>query len=312
MPRLLFAALLMLCSPALTLACSVPPPGVAVPIRDLVARTGTIVLVHVAGPHPASRADLGGSRRHFGPNLPVPQLDVVEVLKGRAGAQIVLPMGGYVTRDRIARHTDFDAHRNPLVWSRKLARTWNTPACTMEPVFREGDIYLVFMGKPHWRGYEQIVRPDDLWLNAVRRMIADPTVQYGLEVARPDWLDMHDMAFFATVESCVGPTYRITEPLKGDPPRLLRPPPDSLAMTKVEGKPQQQKYHGNGLPCVAGQTIFALGYAKGTYYGDNRRVDAFVVAGDRVDLATGRRDTDDLLVTGPEVMTKSQVRRAFD
>ncbi|CAN0408262.1 unnamed protein product [Ectocarpus sp. 13 AM-2016] len=46
--------------------------------------------------------------------------------------------------------------------------------CQMEPAFVSGETYLIFLDAPHWRAYEIVRSEDDLWLMAVRNLVADP------------------------------------------------------------------------------------------------------------------------------------------
>ncbi|KNG93797.1 hypothetical protein [Pseudaestuariivita atlantica] len=312
--RLCIASILIwLGSFSVGVACFAPPPEIAAPMHELVARTDIIVLAKAVRPHPKQRAAFGRfANRQFGARSPVPFFKVIEALKGDPGRHVVVPNGAYWTRDQIPPQADYNGHREPLVWSGAAFRAPNTPACTVEPNFREGETYLLFLGHPHWRGYERIATADDLWLATVRRMIADPTVRIGVDVTRAEWLKMHAYAFFGRVESCVGPTIRVTEVLKGDLPRLWRPPPGSVPMRQFGGKPHAARSHRNGLPCVEGRAVFALGHGPQTYEGRTRLADAFPISDGEIFLAPYERRQRNYRLTGPDAMSVEAVRQLFD
>ena len=151
-------ALSLLCAlaPHVASACIAPPSSLAVPYRDLVARTANIVLAETESAEPL-------------PNHTVRyQFRTVKVLKGRSDgsfAMTFLPLG--------SRDTDFDRHRDGRFWDQRVSRQMNGSDCRMRPSFVVGARYLLFVDQPyHWRGFEKFEADDNRWLGAVTTVIA--------------------------------------------------------------------------------------------------------------------------------------------
>lgn len=178
-------------------ACTIPPRNLKTHHRTLVADTDTIVLARVIG--------------SIGPLATFARL---EGLRGETSQFFILPNGYYIAGNPQAAE-DFDAHTDLAFWDKHETRSWNDPDCRMRPRSVKGRAYLLFLNNPHWRAYEEIVSPDDLWLQAVRRLIDEPGLKSGLSMTLEEWLARSHGVFVGTIDNCSGPTLRVDEILIG-------------------------------------------------------------------------------------------------
>jgi len=203
----------LLASPVL--ACVTPPASLTLHHTDLIANSEVIVLARVTGE--ANGATYDTLDVFQGPPLyerPLAQFETVENLRGNTPRTFSLSGGSLAGVDYDV-HGDFDRHREAVFWDKKMTRQWNDVDCRMYPEFQIGRTYLLFIDQPHWRAYEEIRADDDLWLAAVRRVLADPTLWSGLALGLKDWLSLSRGVFVGRIESCDGPTLTVDEVLFG-------------------------------------------------------------------------------------------------
>jgi len=244
----LVASLLAAALPAQ--ACFAPPPELVKHHRDLVADSATIVLARALAPDSAETGhSLGVATPHF---------EAVEVLKGEIAPTFSLENGRYLVASEEQEFllddfvSDFSGHRDIAVWDRFRTRQWNESDCGMMPRFEPGETYLLFPDHPHWRAYELIRSEDDLWLTAVRNLLADSTRRAGLAVTVPQWLSFARGAFVVRAASCETANFDIVEVLVGN----------------AEGKwvPSSQsrtQYYGTGWTCEIGSRLLVVAYQEG-------------------------------------------------
>ncbi len=185
-------------------ACDAPPAEQYVSPRELVDGAGTIVLGRAARTTPVdvTIVDTG---------LLV-EFETVETLKGSVGPTFAVPARAIASTGP---RRDFDAHRDPRFWG-GLTFNSHTTDCNIYPVFREGALYLVFLDHQHIRGYEEIAAPEeDLWLAAVRRLVAYPGLEKGLALTVEEWIGLYSGAFVGAVESCSERIVSIAAILRG-------------------------------------------------------------------------------------------------
>lgn len=169
--RLFSCVLLFLSFPMSVFACLAPPAHMIVDHEELVHRTETIVLAKA----------LGGSddtAKVWKKQHELMQFERLELLKGRTPLHFTIPNGFILSQVMDVNEfgggsyeTDFDRHRDPRFWKKKWARQWNEPDCALRPTFTVGNTYLLFLGTPHWQGYERIETNDDVWLETVRKLV---------------------------------------------------------------------------------------------------------------------------------------------
>jgi hypothetical protein len=243
---IVFVSVLTIALPAQ--ACFAPPPELIKHHRDLVADSATIVLARALAPVSAET----------GPSLgdATPRFEAVEVLKGAIAPKFSLANGRYLVASNELEFlvrgfmSDFNGHRDIAVWDKRRTRQWNEPDCQMMPRFEPGETYLLFPDHPHWRAYELIRREDDLWLTAVRNLVADPSRRSGLSVTVPQWLSLAPGAFVFRINSCDTPDFEVVEVLLGDGEtvgpdyRSQRPP----------------IYYGSRRDCKPGMSFLTLVY----------------------------------------------------
>lgn len=190
-------------------ACFAPPAELTRHHAELVADSKTIVLARVTGG--SKGADFGwfGTRQ-------LAQFEVVEILRGDVDDSFSLE-NGLLGSDEERAHDpgDFRGHRDSMFWDKHITRQWNMPDCTMQPMFFEGQTYLIFVDRPHWRAYEEIRNEDDLWLDAVRRLIYEPSLTSGVTMNLKEWLSLSRSVFIGEIEACDGPVLSVTETLHG-------------------------------------------------------------------------------------------------
>lgn len=209
------AALLatLLASPVF--ACADPPASLTRHHTDLIAKSEVIVLARVVGE--ADGATYDTLDVFQGPPLydrPLAQFETVEALRGKTPGTFSLNGGSHATVDYDL-HGDFDRHREAVFWDKKMTRQWNDIDCRMYPEFQVGRTYLLFIDQPHWRAYEEIRDPDDLWLQAVRKVVADSSLWSGLSLDLKNWLSLSRGVFVGRIESCNGPTLTVDTVLFG-------------------------------------------------------------------------------------------------
>jgi hypothetical protein len=233
-----------LCTAVLpALACDGSPPELTKHHRDLVDDTTQIVLARARIPK-----FVAGELR--------PAFDSIEVLKGEVPEHFVLesrdgldvsPWGALTFAGE---DSDFDGHRHIAFWDQGLTRQWNDTDCVMRPRFELGETYLLFIDHPHWRAYELIRRDDDLWLKAVRSLVADPSRRSGLSVTVPQWLSLAPRAFVSRLNNCEVPNFEVVDVLLGEGEatfpnyRLQRP----------------GTYYGSRQDCEVGMSFLTLVY----------------------------------------------------
>lgn len=178
-------------------ACMFPPENLITHHRTLVAESNTIVLARVIG-------KIG----------PLAKFARLETVRGETSQLFTLPNGYYLAGSPKAA-ADFDAHTDLAFWDERATRNSNDSDCRMRPYFVQGRAYLLFLNNPHWRAYEEIVSPDDLWLQAVRKLVEQPGLDSGLSMTIEERLARSQGVFVGTIESCSGPTLRVDEILTG-------------------------------------------------------------------------------------------------
>jgi len=227
MKVILILSFLMLL-PSTSLACVAPPTSLVTPHAELVARTGTIVLAQAVG-----RSKKSGLQ--FGKSKPLVKFKVAEVLKGNIAPAFMLPNGFFSSEsDEIPE--DFNGHNNAAYWDQKLTRQWNWPDCNIYPEFKTNRTYLLFLGRPHWRAYEEIRSPNDLWLNAVRHLVRNPENNSGISMLIRQWMLLYNGIFVGRLISCGGPTYSVDKVLHGKFEKDWRPIKNSYARYPSDGK----------------------------------------------------------------------------
>ena len=141
--------------------------------------------------------------------------ETVEILKGSSPPSFSLP-NGFVASSDDEDMGDFNGHWDSIFWDRRVTRQWNSSDCRMNPDFVMDRTYLLFVDRPHWRAYEEIQSPDDLWLEAVRNLIDDPSLPSGISMTVKEWLSLAQGVFLGRIKSCEGPTLTVDEILHGD------------------------------------------------------------------------------------------------
>lgn len=198
-------------------ACFAPPPSLTEHHTDLITQSEVIVLARVIGA--ANKATYDTLNVFEGPSLyerPLAQFETVENLRGKTPKTFSFN-GGSLSDVNYDLNGDFDKHRASVFWDKNTTRQWNDVDCRMYPVFEEGKTYLLFIDRPHWRGYEEIAHPaDDFWLAAVRRVLADPSAWSGLSLDLKSWLTLSRGVFVGHVQSCEGPTLSVDSVMHGN------------------------------------------------------------------------------------------------
>lgn len=190
-----------------THACSTPPPQYTKHHVDLIRDTSRIVLARVTG---AS----GDFLNAWGRIEPIAQFETIEIVKGHVPDSFSIENGYFVPGQPFPAQ-DFDSHTQLGFWEKQVTRQWNMPDCTMRPAFLEDRTYLLFLDAPHWRAYEEVSDADDLWLGAVRRLVADPDLDMGLNLSAQEWLSMAHGVFLGKVSNCSGPTLEVNRVFSG-------------------------------------------------------------------------------------------------
>lgn len=188
-------------------ACFAPPPEYTKHHADLVRDTPNIVLARVAGPS-EEHQEVWGKREQLA------QFINLENIKGETPNDFTIENGFFAPGQPVPAQ-DFDGHSQLGFWEKQLTRQWNMPDCAMRPVFLKDRTYLLFLGTPHWRAYEEIVSDDDLWLRAVRELTNDPSLATGLSLLASDWFSMAHGVFLGTISDCSGPKLKIERVFNG-------------------------------------------------------------------------------------------------
>jgi hypothetical protein len=290
--KAIFAVLLLVVAlPAL--ACTAPPPDLTKHHRDLVADSSQIVLARALIP------------RFAGGEL-LPAFRSVEVLKGDAASDFVLESGRgldastgvtflFGTHD-----SDFNGHRDIAFWDQGLTRQWNDTDCMMRPVFEPGETYLLFVDHPHWRAYELIGGEDDLWLAAIRNLIADPSRRSGLSVTVPQWLSLAPSAFVVSVASCEEPEFELVQMLRGSGEA---PYPDLRLQRPT-------RYYGSRRDCEPGMRFLTLVYYQSEADPDYVNSANFDIIDGIVDFSEAiDGDKSELEIVGPRVWSVSDLQK---
>jgi hypothetical protein len=275
---LLALLLTLLLLPARAFACAEPPESMRTPYTELIARTRTIVLADVAS---VERVGADRVRYHF---------KVTETVKGTAPPDPTLtfarPERPPVTPQA---ETDFDAHREPAFWDRHLTRERDDAACRMNPVFSQGNHYLLFLEEPyHWRSFERIVRSDDRWLATVRAVVADGAAGVRT-LSVVDWLRDQRAIVVYRVDGCAssrGFSYHVVGTVRG-----IGPPPGNWQPVFVDFR-----------PCRPGDAFMAI------HYEDDRYVTVYPVAPDgMVDLTLAETEVE---LSGPRRVHVKELQKS--
>ncbi len=106
-------------------------------------------------------------------------------------------------------HGDFAGHTRMTFWDRLETRTSSSQNCTGELGFEPQATYLIFDpgrnrgNAPLNIGYEKVDGADyDLWLDAVRKMVADPALSASRAMSAADYLKEQQSVVLILVESC--------------------------------------------------------------------------------------------------------------
>lgn len=144
-------------------------------------------------------------------------------MKGSTNSNFTLP-NGYLYRESYREKNDytgenvsvdFDQHTNLMFWDEQITRVFLSNDFNMYPGFYLGKTYLIFMGEPHLRAYEEINSDDDLWLLATRKVIADPKRKSGLRLSVEEWAKMGKLAFIGKPADCLTLGFEVTRVLYG-------------------------------------------------------------------------------------------------
>jgi hypothetical protein len=274
-------------------ACTMAPPEQTKHHRDLVADSSQIILARALIP------------RFAGGEL-LPAFRSVEVLKGDVASDFVLESGPGLDASTgvsflIGTHdSDFDGHRDIAFWDQGLTRQWNDSDCMMRPQFEPGETYLLFVDHPHWRAYELVRREDDLWLQAVRNLLADPSRRSGLSVTVPQWLSLAPRAFVVSIADCEKPEFELVQVLRGGNEasypdfRLQRP----------------TRYHGSRRNCETGMRFLTLVYYQSEAEPDYVNSANFDIIDGMVDFNEAvDGDESELEIVGPRVWSISDLQK---
>ena len=204
-------------------ACSALPEELLAPGAELVAQSQQIALVRVVGSSQNNGDAVMITHMRLGKtNQSLAVLEPIKILRGEVPQRFTLSSGRLITADQDLRR-DLNGHRNIGFWDQKISdtRTHSGADCRLLPGFVLGRIYLVFLDRPHFKAYEEVRSKDDLWLQAVQRMIETPNATTGVSMPISQWLSMATGIFKGSVQSCDGPTLWVDEVLKGDFPNIL-------------------------------------------------------------------------------------------
>ncbi len=165
-------------------ACVVPDPQTVQHHVQLVDRTRSIVLAKAIG------------AESVGDKTTVYRFVALEILKGDVDQKFSLRVkyrySPYQTQD------DFDGHSAAEFWDKTIGRITIAPDCNIYPAFIEGNTYLLFLTEPfHVRGFERIRVESDLWLKAIRNVIANGDKISGLSLSLAEYLSMKRSVYLA-------------------------------------------------------------------------------------------------------------------
>ena len=146
---------------------------------------------------------------------PLAQFESVETIKGVVPDHFTINNGFFYSGQPIPAQ-DFDSHTQLGFWEANVTRQWNMTDCVMRPFFLQDRTYLLFLDFPHWRGFEEVSAPEDLWLGAVRRLVANPELDTGLTLSAAEWLSMAHGIFLGEVSDCSGPTLGVNRVYSGE------------------------------------------------------------------------------------------------
>lgn len=261
-----FACALSFCA-SQAVACVAPPNEFTKHHTELIERTSTIILARVGGPSEISHK----IEKH----RKLAQFETIEALKGEMPTSFTIPNGLFVSGQPVPAQ-DFDGHTGLAFWEKLATRQWNTTYCMMLPYFLQDRTYLLFLDIPHWRGYEEIVADDDLWLGAVKRLIRNPDLDTGLTLTAQEWLSMAHGAFLGEVSDCLGPTLTVKDAYSG---------------TFDETWSYTDNQHARYWPfedCIVGASYLVVTMEDDQSIQPRHRSIIFEVSNDRVDLAKRR------------------------
>lgn len=191
---------------------------------------------------------------------------------------------------------DFDRHEDPIFWDKFVTRAFHAPDCKLYPYFDHGREYLIFLDHPHYRAYEEIAAPDDLWLQVVRRLIADPNDHSLTTMKLDQWIRMSTGAFVGKVQSCTGPIFRVDEVLHGSFEKTWR------------YADHNDRYYRPVLGCKVGQTKLVVTYLDEPYSFPEFSSTLYPIDDRKIDFTQPRHRSTELNILGPEIVNLNDLR----
>ncbi|MFP4004609.1 MAG: hypothetical protein ACLFV8_12595 [Alphaproteobacteria bacterium] len=90
------------------------------------------------------------------------------------------------------------------------------------PLFEQNGNYLLFtdinnetlLGGPY--GWQPVDSEQSVWVQTVKRLIANPDSEHGVEMSYREFITRHRSAFLMVVEDCLGTEVSLSEPLWGE------------------------------------------------------------------------------------------------
>ena len=140
------------------LSCTILPAHLNDRPADLVDSTPAIVLARAVS---FTDPD-GGSLATF-------TFEAVRTLKGNPPKSFRLD--GYHAK-KVGSPGDFQQHKDPKFWAFEAGNSIQPGNCQAHGLFEVGQTYLIFLRRDsHYRAYENIRSPEDLWLKVVETLI---------------------------------------------------------------------------------------------------------------------------------------------
>lgn len=196
MKRIFIAALLG-CAVLIPMAANAGErcPSATTSAKDLIARSSVIVLATALGDNlenarvesgtaAPNLRDIQDRARQEQPDhegggpldrakvfLPIQLFDAVDYIKGDGAARISVTTAA-APQGPVPK-TNAPDHDDPAFWKDDAAgRGVLTENCGVAASFEPGARYLLFIGEPHVKAYEEIVSEDDSWLAYVKAQVA--------------------------------------------------------------------------------------------------------------------------------------------
>ena len=278
-------------------ACFAPPLPLTVHHKELVSEAKSIVLARVVGTADKATPILSSSSGLLGQHdKPLPKFETIEVLRGDVPVEFALS-GAHLTNGKYNKDGDFNNHRDLVFWDKGITGNWNGPDCRMYPGVISERTYLIFLDRPHWRAYEEIRAPDDLWLSAVRHLIDDPSSS-GLSFGVYEWLSQMHGVFIGKIISCAGPTISVDEILLG-----------KFGSTWQYSNNSDAGYWPAGK-CVLGQKLLVTAYREKPDILPYYSASVFPVSDGLVNLSESIRRSE-IEITGSAVQSLENLRKQF-